>query len=722
MSETGNSNSHIDFLERITALYRDPPRPDILESYSSISYRVTSYLAGMEAMLSAKTGEKLHADWARRYLLVLCSDEGLPGGVVGEFGLHAAALGYSCIRTAECLTAEDHSVIRGHLIRSAVAAADRRVVMPDPPRPRVTNHATFAMAGCAMVAGLFPESQGAARLNAFSDEIWNDWWAIRETPEVSTHYEPFTLTSLVRAAEISGREELFFSDPKVRASFERNLQHLSPLGVMPTYGDGSWATSWSWWTAGFAKAAAFYGDGRFSWAAHRLLDYAYEQRFWSNAHNSADYPDAPVSLRHLIDADVLLASYGLVLAELWDDPGVEDAVPATGSGVTYRYLPAPGLPFRTGEKAEEKLILRSGLQKDDIYMAVSLLKKMWHDQYDAGAILQLASNGSMLLSETGAEWKAPVFHNCFFVRPSSEDFLDPQETASAESFASIEYLCDSERASLAALSSDSHQGYPVDHRRVITMGKQSRVVGIWDTAAVSGDLEKVLEFRGTSWGRHGAKIQDQTADRTANHTAFRIGPIFHTQNIISHGAGYFDTGCDSMRSSDGCRFGNKPYSLLISFPLRNHSTGSGTPNLPDDYWSDFALDRTFIQVFEEGRTQRECVYQNSDLEVGESSSFLSLLLPHSTDLAGNDIAKDVEVIASDDVSCCVRIGGMILLFNDGGTVSNDVIETDARQLYIEESEKGVFVAYRAASTIVFRGRELLGTGEAGDGELSCQET
>ena len=534
---------YIDFLQRITALYRNPPRKDVLERYSTIGRRITSYLAGMEAMLYVKSGNTLHADWAHRYLLTLCADNGATWGGVGEFCLHAAALAYSHLKTADFLSSEDHRTIRGHLISSAVTLAERRGVIPDPPRPRVTNHATFTMAGCAMVEYLFPDSEQAPTLHAFSETIWSEWWAIRETPEVAVHYEPFTQTSLIRKAQLTAREDQFFSDPIVRASFERNLLHLSPLGAIPTYGDGSWATSWSWWAAGFAEAGAYYQDGRFLWAAHRILDYAYEQRFWNNALNSADFLDDSVSVRHVIDADVLLASYGLVLAELWEDPEVEEVVPSPGSGVTHRYLPAEGQPFRTGEKVEEKLILRGGRQKNDIYMAVSLIKKAWHDQYDAGAILQFAANGSMLLNETGAEWKAPVFHNCFLVRPKSEGFLDPQEVASAESCATIDYLHESECACLAALSSASHQGYAVDHRRVITMGRKNQVAGIWDTAVASDDPSKVLDFRGTSWGRH----EPKNSGGTAGDTAYQVGPIFHTQSIFSRGDRFFDTGHDSIR-------------------------------------------------------------------------------------------------------------------------------------------------------------------------------
>ena len=98
----------------------------------------------------------------------------------------------------------------------------------------------------------------------------------------------------------------------------------------------------------------------------------------------------------------------------------------------------------------------------------------------------------------------------------------------------------------------------------------------------------------------------------------------------------------------------------------------------------------------------------------------SLLI--SRNRGADEIAREIDVISGDDESCCVRVGRAVLLFNDGGTISNDIIETDARQLYIEESKDRVYAVFRNASIIVFRGRELLRRTESGDGEPTHKET
>lgn len=704
--------SYVGFMEKLVRLYRNPLRNQILESYSSISSRVTSYLAGMEGILFHRTGREIHADQARRYLLILAGHHRLPGEQIREFGLYAAARAYACIVDSGCLNNTDRKKIENQLIYSGLKARESRLPIPNPPIPRVNNHCTFAMAGCEMIGHLFPDREETIRLRLFAEEIWNDWWAIRETPEVASHYEPFTQTSLFHIADLRGWTDIFFSDSIIKASFERNLQHLSPMGVLTTYGDGTWATSWGWWIAVFERAAVYYRDGRYKWAAKRILDYAYKQEFWKNANNSLKRSKLPLSTKHLLDADVLIASYGLALAADWEDNSLPEEVPKVLSGTTYRYLFSSGPPFKKGKRFQEKLILRAGWKKHDLYIAISLLKRAWHDQYDAGAILFLVCKGAMLLHETGVEWKTPIFHNVLLIRPEEENFLDPQVSASENSFASTEFLSEQSRTCFSKINSPMHQAYPIDHTRSIVMGKQNPIIGIWDTATVKNDPYYTRETHETIWGN-----KPDFAKSLTKIGRYLMGPIYHTQKIVSRGERYVDTLQKSIKSSDGNRFKNKPYHLLISFPLQAGLVNIGTPHLPSDYWANFSLDPSFIKIYEEGRTQYECVYQVAKGSRGDQKSFLSLLIPHAPNKASEEIIQKIDVLSSNVNSCCVQVGKITLLFNDGVQVTNDWLKTDAKRLYIEEKGKQKYIAFYQAKSIIFEGKEILSSVQPVDGEF-----
>ena len=686
---TIEERNYLDMIERIAKIYRDPSRDKILENYSRISYRITSYLASMEGLLYQKMGQKINAEQSRRYLIILSSDDGLPvessGGPIGEFGLYAAAFAYDCIKDSGVLSDEDQQIIRERLIQSALGAAKSQCFAPF---PRIDNHKTLGMAGSRMVAHLFPEREESRLLRFYAGEIWNDWWAIRDNPEVSSCYEPFTQASLIQVAELEGIENQYFSDPIIKATFERYLQHLSPLGVMTQYGDSGWGDSWGLWAAVFEKAASYYSNGHFKWAARRILEYAYNQKFWNNAYNSEKKCDFPLATRHILDAEVLIDAYGLVLAALWSNDEIQEQVPDYPSSVTHRYLPSNGPPFTTGERAEEKLVLRSGWEKDDVFMMVSLLRKMRHDQYDAGAILLLSCKDSVLLKDQGYNgWREPRFHNGLLVRAEEEEFLSPQKILSSESFATVKFLSEHSRVCFANIRSSEHQGYPVEHTRTIIFGKESHIVGIWDVA----------------------RIDD---------SRYQVGPLYHTQKIVSQGRSYFDTTQEFMMSSDGDYWVNNAYNLLISFPLQTGQVRTGTPQLPLGAWdATYEYEPSWIPIYAQARTTHECLYQIALGSKGERKSFLSLLIPHSPGEDVANIIKSIHILSSNEVSCCIKVGSVTLVFNDGPHLSNDFITTDGRLVYIEQKDEKKYIAFYGTKNIILEGKRIFSKAKKSDGEI-----
>ena len=664
----GSGPNYLELIERIANHYREPAKKELLSQPSSIAYRVTGYLASMEALLYRETGDPSCAERAKWCLMI---------GGAAEFSLHAMALAYAFIRRSRVLSPEDRRAIEEKLIQGATGSAEGR---RHARQPRIFNHVTFSMGGSEMVARLFPRRAESRRLKEHAGEIWEEWWRIRENPEVTSLYEPFTQTSLMRVAELRGWEDRYFGDQIVGSTMERYLQHLCPLGPVARYGDGSWADSWGFWIAILEKAGAHYQDGRYRWAARRMFGYARAQQFWENVRRIDGMGPAEPAIVHGHIASVMLEMYGLVLAHMWRDEEVRPKKPTSSSCITYRYLMTPSPPFVTGERREEKLILRGGWDKDDPYMMVALLKKLWHHQYDASAICMYTAGDAILLQDTGYFWKEPRFHHVLALRKEGEDFLAPfpeEWEAEEEYSASVRFLTECARVCFAEIHCPNHQGYPVAYTRTFIFGRKGQVTAVWDVARV---------FQGQ----------------------YQMAPLYHTQRMLSRGENYFDTAHESMVGTDGMAWRNTPYRLLISFPLAAGEVGMGSPELREDYWEGY-YEPAWIDMYMSSRTQHRCVYQIATAHAGERRSFLSLLIPHAPDVEAASLAREIQVISSDDHSCCVRCGSVTLAFNDGTRLSNDLMTTDAKALYGEELSDGKYIAFQRAGEIALEGKSLLTT-------------
>ena len=313
-ASAGPDRSYRGLLEKVAEIYRDPERVEMLGQHSTVSYRVTSYLANIEGWLYHCGGKKVSAESARRHLAALC------GETVGGFGLHAAALAFGWTRDSGAFTEPELQFVEDGLVQSAVQASSERLNQSS--HPLIYNHATLAAMGCEMVARLFPDRDEAESLTAYAIRTWQDCRAVRENVETTSLYEPFNTTSVIRIAEMRGLEDEYFEDPIIRNAFERFLQNVTPLGPVANYGDGYWASLWGWWVALLERAATRYQDGRFKWAAQHILEYACKHRFWQSAVDSMKLTELPLTLRHFLDGEVLIETHGLVLADMWGDPDV----------------------------------------------------------------------------------------------------------------------------------------------------------------------------------------------------------------------------------------------------------------------------------------------------------------------------------------------------------------------------------------------------------------
>ena len=274
------------------------------------------------------------------------------------------------------------------------------------------NRSVGSAVGRDYLAMLLPDDGKTPERRHYAEAVWNDWWPQRDTDENSSGYNGLWLHEIGLWLEITGKEQRY-QDPGMKQLAERSLAQVTPLGVVPGFGDVvSWCSDPGQWIGLMEKWASVYRDGRFKWAAHRLFEYtlAHEKEMWQwgNINDST--------------------AEGLMDAWLAADDSIAEKEPELGSLVTYRKAArwTSREERKTGrwfelldETIPNKLILRTGWQPEDTYALVELCPPMGHGQGDAGSINYLLSQGSVLLADTPYLIKAHTFHNCFVVEPDS---------------------------------------------------------------------------------------------------------------------------------------------------------------------------------------------------------------------------------------------------------------------------------------------------------------
>ena len=165
------------------------------------------------------------------------------------------------------------------------------------------NRALLRAASLAVCARAFPDHEEARAWIGMADELAEESWG-RWSIEDAMMYQAHWLRALIQYAEARDRRELAdFVQP--RLTLRAAGQLMSPLGVLPDFGDSQWQMLGRWeWLACLEWGAATYGDPLMKWAARRLWE------------TSADAPPD------------ISGAQALLLAWRWCDDGVTPAAPA----------------------------------------------------------------------------------------------------------------------------------------------------------------------------------------------------------------------------------------------------------------------------------------------------------------------------------------------------------------------------------------------------------
>jgi len=165
------------------------------------------------------------------------------------------------------------------------------------------NRAMLRAAGLALSASAFPEHAEANLWATMADELAEESWG-RWSIEDTMLYQAHWLRALVIYAEARDRVQVLKDMIQPRMHLKAITQLVSPLGILPDYGDSHWLMHSHWeWAACLEWGARAYRDQAMKWTADRIF-----------RGRQADIPDA------------YLATVA-ALAWMWCDESLPEATP-----------------------------------------------------------------------------------------------------------------------------------------------------------------------------------------------------------------------------------------------------------------------------------------------------------------------------------------------------------------------------------------------------------
>ena len=237
-------------------------------------------------------------------------------------------------------------------------------------------------------AAWYPDIPEAKQWAHYSQLVFNDFWRMKDVPQNDTGYMMGPLIILACGADQWTSDDRAYTDPGVKRLWERLLVEVGPDGLINPYGpNGGWNSTADYRIAMLERLAAKTGDGRFRFAAAKLLNYL---RYQSN-----DVALSNGDSSYRIDAG---ANWLIALAYLFADDSVKPVqpspdslwttrveairIPHTDKEVTERLLgnadPRENFGhiccswYLTGKEWPDKLVLRSGWGRGDLFGLIEL--------------------------------------------------------------------------------------------------------------------------------------------------------------------------------------------------------------------------------------------------------------------------------------------------------------------------------------------------------------
>jgi hypothetical protein len=264
------------------------------------------------------------------------------------------------------------------------------------------NRALLRAASLAVCARAFPHHPDTPAWAEMADELAEESWG-RWSIEDALMYQAHWLRAMIVYATARDRAAQLAHFVQPRLYLRAAAQLMSPLGVLPDFGDSHWQTHGRWeWLACLEWGAATYRDPAMKWAAAQLWD------------------GQPRGKPNLYGAQALL------LAWSWCDDAMP-ARPPDPDDDALDDLVQKKIAFRTGWNADATYACLNYRDEGDYarvardYLRQTLAvsaEKMHHGHADEGSFSLLVHGGTVLLHESGYResppdgmYRADVYHN-----------------------------------------------------------------------------------------------------------------------------------------------------------------------------------------------------------------------------------------------------------------------------------------------------------------------
>jgi hypothetical protein len=269
-----------------------------------------------------------------------------------------------------------------------------------------------------LAAAWYPDAPESGEWGRYAARVYDDWWQFRDLAPNDSNYFLAALQPLAIRAML-WNDDAFFTDPGMKPLWDRLVDEMAPDGSLPPYG-----SHWGWnqgagvRIAVLEAVAAKTRDGRYRFAAHRLMNYLLYQRMQYRQNHMLIGPDTTEPLS---------------LAYLWADDSVKPVTPDSGSRILTRRetirVPSPVADQKKGatavfgatadidprpdrghidccmlvtrETKPSKLVLRSGWDRGDFFVLVDLFPR--HDPLNPLGLLGINRWGATLACTTNAK-------------------------------------------------------------------------------------------------------------------------------------------------------------------------------------------------------------------------------------------------------------------------------------------------------------------------------
>lgn len=390
----------------------------------------------------------------------------------------------------------------------------------------------------------YPAAPEAETWKTYADTVYQDFWEYKDNPPNDTGYYYGILMPLVLGAELRGDDE-FFTHPGMQKIWERLMYEVSPDGAIIPYGaHGGWNSTVGARIYMLELAAKYTGDGRYRYAAHKLMNYLLYQQEAYKKHHILIGPETTekIAVAYLLADDSI--------APVQPDPGSrilyhKETLRMRNKEAAEQYLgpldPAPDKNniccslLVTQETKPHKLVLRSGWNAGDFFVLVDLFPR--HDPLNPGAILGMTRWGAALGMAMNAKGTAtenrlmiedlsgtaPLRFN---TNPDLADRYYPE--------VEVPFFEDLNHATFATVVVTNYQGFPVKYTREFAFIKNRFLL-----------TRDIPEFE------EGFLAQ--------------VAPVYNTQNVGPQIGTHWANTFFSQLGAQNVTIKNPPYDLLVYF-------------------------------------------------------------------------------------------------------------------------------------------------------------